>query len=242
MQSGFMILPWDTDFFGFTVAKILPSRLSNHDLENILTQLDRLCVSLVYWACDPADRESRDAGLALNGFLADKKVTYKIDLKNAEEFRPLSVHRCIEEYSATYPDANLENLAIQAGVYSRFNIDPKIGKERFEKLYRLWIKESVSKTIADSVLVFKEKGKAIGMVTLSAKNGYGSIGLMAVDRESRGNKVGQRLLRAARDWFVINNCTTATVKTQANNIAGCRLYEKGGYRLDKLECCYHFWI
>ena len=40
------------------------------------------------------------------------------------------------------------DLSVQSGAYSRFNIDTKIGKKKFEKLYHLWMINSTNRKIA----------------------------------------------------------------------------------------------
>jgi dTDP-4-amino-4,6-dideoxy-D-galactose acyltransferase len=242
LRNNYQILRWDTDFFGFIVARIIACRLTENELEYTLVSLKRQNVSLVYWASDPLDYESQRAATLFGGFLADKKMTYLIDLRNTPTACLQEVNANIEEYLEPLPNSALEALALKSGIFSRFNIDPKFSKEQYESLYKLWILNSVNREHADAVFVAKERGRIIGMVTVSKKNNCGNIGIIAVDESRRGENVGVDLVRTVQKWFVLQGCKIAKVVTQADNVAGCRLYEKCGYHIAEINHFYHFWL
>lgn len=242
-MSVYKILDWDSGFFGFTVTRIIPERMRLQDLGDALRSMQREKVTLAYWASNPHDSESQEAALSCGGFLADRKITYVID---AEEMHrgllPVDSLALVEEFNDLKATPELEDLAIQAGIYSRFNVDPKIPAGRFVDLYTLWIHNSVNKKIADSVLVVRNEGKIVGMVTVGAKNDRADIGLVAVDASMRGRSLGPAMVQAAQKWALNNGFSAAQVVTQGDNLAACRLYEKCGYRIDKVENLYHFWV
>ncbi len=242
MRNTYQILRWDTVFFGFIVARIIPHRLTADELEYTLALLKKQNVSLVYWASDPLDNESQRSAKLLGGFLADKKRTYVFDLQGVSNAYLQEVSTNIEEYLNPLPNSALEALALKSGVFSRFNIDPKFLKKQYESLYKLWILNSVNKKIADTVFVAKDRGKIIGMVTVSKKNYCGRIGIIAVDESMRGKNVGVDLVSTAQKWFILQGCKIMQVVTQGDNIAGCRLYEKCGFHIEKTEHFYHFWL
>jgi dTDP-4-amino-4,6-dideoxy-D-galactose acyltransferase len=196
---------------------------------------------LVYWASNPNDEGSQLAAQRLRGFLADKKVTYVIDINHIHENSD-SFNWVIEEYSDTLPCADLEDLAIQAGMCSRYKCDSRIPENKFVDLYLLWIRKSVNRQMADSVLVARQSGNIVGMVTVVEKNERGGIGLLSVNGDMRGKTLGVALVRAAQAWTRRKGLRFAQVVTQGENIASCKLYEKCGYRIEKVEYFYHFWI
>ncbi|MBI5686694.1 MAG: GNAT family N-acetyltransferase [Verrucomicrobia bacterium] len=237
----FRILDWDTAFFGMPVARILPSRLTTGELEQILAQMKSERVALAYWASDPNDAESQQAARACHGFLADRKTTFVMELGQScgavENFG-----WTLEEYTETVPNSELEHLAIQAGIYSRFRVDPRIPEDKCADLYRQWIRNSTNRRLADAVLVARRAGKIVGMVTVGEKSGVGDIGLIAADASARGLKLGSALVLAAQEWARRRGLKTAQVISQGANLAACKLYEKCGYRTAKVENLYHFWI
>lgn len=80
------------------------------------------------------------------------------------------------------------------------------------------------------------------MITLGRKGERADIGLVAVHSASRGKAIGSLLIRAAQARFVERGFTIGQVVTQGDNTPACRLYEKCGYRVDKVEYYFHFWL
>ncbi len=241
MQEFYKILKWDTDFFGFVVAKICPHSLRDQTLIHTLEGLRKNNVKLVYWASDPQDEASQKLARALGGTFVDQKVTYFINL-DCEYKSNLAITSEIKVFDGNWPNKDLTNLAIESGLHSRFKVDPKIPKEKFEELYTIWIRESVKRNIADSVLVWEDCGRIVGMITVAIKNKRGDIGLIAVDESVRGKRIGEKLVYSALKWAQSKGYMTNQVVTQGNNRAACRLYEKCGYEIEKIQNYYHFWL
>ncbi len=237
----FQLLNVDSEIFGFPVAKILPNTLSQRELEQVISRLKKENVRLAFWASNPNDRESQQAARLCHGFLADKKVTFVMDIGHLPE-RPADMNWAIEEYADARPCAELENLAIQVGRNSRFGADPRISEDTLIDLYTLWIRNSVNKQLADAVFVVRQSGRVVGMVTVGEKDGRGNIGLFAVDPALRRKNLGGSLVCAAQEWARRKGFRFAQVVTQGKNVAACRLYRKCGYQVDKVEFFYHFWI
>lgn len=242
-MTNYQLLDWDSSFFGFTVARILPKRLGIRELQEILRSLLQENVSLAYWAADPSDGDSAQAARVCQGFLADKKVTFALDVETLRnEALLVSADAQVEEYSGAVPTPEMEALAIQAGVHSRFRVDPCIQEDSFLELYRLWIRKSVTGELAEKVFVVRDAaGKVVGMVTVSEKDGRGDIGLLAVDSSVRGRNFGSALVAAAQQWTIDKGISTAQVVTQVDNVTACHFYEKCGYHIDLVEHIYHFW-
>lgn len=238
-MQNYQILNWDSDVFGFGVGKIVPERLSESELTAALQTLKNEKIKLVYWASDSQDVASQNAAQAQQGFLADRKVTYLMSLK---DYRPIAHGNLMEKYKETIPTKELEFLALQSGMYSRFKADPKISDIIFEKIYKLWIANSVNKQIAQAVLIAKKQQHLAGMITLGDKNKRGDIGLLAVHPDYRGLKIGADLVYAGQTWFIEQGYQQSQVVTQLNNKPACALYEKCGYSIEKIENFYHFWL
>jgi dTDP-4-amino-4,6-dideoxy-D-galactose acyltransferase len=237
---NFKLLEFDTKLFGFSVAKILPTHLSLAELQNTINELQKQNVRLVYWPSDSIDEISQQAAKKLNGFLSSEQITYLIDLKKISP--PPLVAPEIKTYQGKNANTELEQLALQAGTYSRFNLDPNLPQELFIKLYHEWIENSVNGSIADRVIVAQHNNEIIGMVTLGEKNDRGDIGLLAVNSNFRGKKIGTKLVHAAQAHFIERGFSHAQVVTQKANIPASLLYEKCGFHQEKIENFYHFWI
>ncbi|MDQ7075203.1 MAG: GNAT family N-acetyltransferase [Gammaproteobacteria bacterium] len=232
-------LNWDTDFFGLQTSKITRINLNNEELSTILIQLKNNNKKLVYYSSinkiNPCILKN------FNGKLTDKKTTFNINLDQLENINKQYYHM-IKPYDKSMPTKDIENLAIQSGEYSRFSIDKNIPREKFIALYKIWANKSIKKEISDEVLVIQEKTKIIGIITLGNKNGVGDIGLVAIDRDHRGKKYGEKLVRSAQSWFIQHRYKFGQVVTQGTNIPACNLYKKCGYSIQKEEYFYHFWL
>lgn len=235
----YQLLEWDTNFFGMKVARITDPSLSIEKLASTLTELRRNGFTFIYW---PANREQNQHDIAkLGGLLVDLKTTFMIELSSSTMDDSMSTD-IVRPYSVSMQLKDLEALAVQSGQFSRFATDSRLPREKFIMLYKTWINRSLRQEIAKEVLVIEEGGHAVGMVTLTEKEGRGNIGLIAVDASSRGKKYGETLVRAAQKWFVKNGYKIGQVVTQGKNISACNLYIKCGYSVEKVEYYYHFWL
>ncbi|MFQ5528652.1 MAG: GNAT family N-acetyltransferase, partial [Thermoanaerobaculia bacterium] len=238
-RKKYRILDWDSEFFGIKVSRVTQPSLGEETLRDLLVELRGTGVSLVYW---PAGRELRSiVARRLHGHLVDVKTTFAVNLGSLE-LSVLKPRRIVERYSPPMSLTDLEYLALEAGRYSRFAVDPNIPRERFEALYRAWIRRSLRKEIAREVLVIRERDRVVGMITLGDKSGRGDIGLVAVASDCRGRKYGQTLVRAAQLWFLERGYASGQVVTQGKNIPACNLYKKCGFSVDETRYFYHFWL
>jgi dTDP-4-amino-4,6-dideoxy-D-galactose acyltransferase len=233
------ILTWDSEFFGFKVARIRAPQLSEYTLQENLKALKSAGTRLVYWASDAECKE--DLIGRLGGSLVDIKATFVIDLRSLDATRCVESDE-VEAADSSMPVTDLESLAIQSGRYSRFAVDTKVPTKKFLELYRTWIGKSLSKEIAREVLVVRAGQRVVGMVTLGDKDGIGEIGLLAVDEYWQGSGYGEKLVRAAQRWFIGHGYTFGYVVTQSRNVPACDLYKKCGYLLSSVQFFYHFWL
>jgi dTDP-4-amino-4,6-dideoxy-D-galactose acyltransferase len=136
-------------------------------------------------------------------------------------------------------------LAVEAGVWSRFRRDARIGESVFKRLYQNWILGSLRGELADVVLIADPLGDSrepVGLITISVTRGQGSIGLLAVDQHARGRGIGAALIETAHRWLADHGVYLVQVATQLENQAACRLYERCGYEIAERRNRYHFWL
>jgi dTDP-4-amino-4,6-dideoxy-D-galactose acyltransferase len=240
MNIEHLILSFDTELFGFKVAKILTPRISAIELQKVLMQLATQDVRLVYWPSDSLDEVSQQAAKQLQGFLGSQQVVYSMNLHKLSENFVTSED--IDIYSSKEANSDLENLALQAGTFSHFKTDPKFPNNLFIKLYITWIKNSLNGQLKEIVMVAKHGSKIAGLITVGTKDGRGYIGLLAVYSEYRGQNIGTHLVRAAQKYWLDNGLIQGQVVTQQANKAACGLYEKCGFKQEKIENFYHFWL
>ena len=229
-------LEWDSAFFGFPVAR-LRSHLLNAELgERCLQWCLRHGIRCLYFlaACD--DIETTDTAARFGFRLVDIRMTLEHDLRGAR--RSSSHVRPCRETDMEM----LKAIAAHSHRDSRFYHDTHFPRERCDELYATWIERSF-RGYADAVLVAERDGRPAGYVTCHLNPaGVGSIGLLGVAAEARGQGVGGELVEAALAHFREHGMTRATVVTQGRNVAAQRLYQRHGFLTRSVQFWYHKWF
>ncbi len=254
--SALVRLDWECENFGFSVAQVSQADLSDAALVDTLRQARAAGVRLAVWPTGERRDVAAEIIAEFGGRLVDRKATFTRPLGGslaANGAREISDRErpAILPYTATTASPGLTELAIAAGKYSRFNVDPTFPREKFQAMYRLWIERSVRGELADAVLVAatdptdneeqvqRDPG---GMITLAESGGVAQIGLIAVAGAMRGRGIGSALIDAAHRWMQTRGAGEARVVTQLENLPACHLYERAGYQLSHVQNVYHFWL
>ena len=198
-------------------------------------------VKLIYWPSDVNCKFQKDISDEFHGDLVDIKTTYEKALNESDRYRK-NQSVTVEFYNNKKPDDRMLDIAIQCGEYSRFKVDRNFPSNKFIALYKTWIIKSLTRELADQVIITKMNDLITGLITVGYKDGKGTIGLVGVHSDSRGTGQGSVLIQAALNYFIENKCFVVQVVTQGSNIAACRLYEKFGFALVYQSNFFHFWI
>ncbi len=232
-------LAWDSEFFGYKVGKINDFEC---DILHILEVARAQNYKLLYAFLHPDDISLNENYKKNNGFLVDEKITFL-------QIIPLKIpqNSLTEIYNETETHPDLIKLGLQSSEFSRFKLDTNFKHENlkediFEKLYTIWIENAVNKKIAEKIIIQKENEKIIGLLTLGIKNNRADIGILAVDTDFRGKKIGQNLILRAFEESKKLRQTQIQVVTQKANQNAYYFYEKMGFILEKVENIYHFWL
>jgi dTDP-4-amino-4,6-dideoxy-D-galactose acyltransferase len=136
----------------------------------------------------------------------------------------------------------LRRLARENHRITRFYADPHFPDERCDDFYETWIARSLEGW-ADVVLVAELEGRPAGYMTVHADPaaGRGSIGLISVAPDARGQGLGQALVRAAVARSRERGLGEVTVVTQGRNVPALRLFEGCGFRIRKVGLWFHKW-
>lgn len=237
-MDGYRVLDWDTGFFGYKVAEIIPDKIQLIEIQTLISRLKKEQVRLAYCFADPANdllnQQLQEAG----AFLADSKITFSRSVTAEGIFTPSPFIRSLP---ISQPSEKLRNMALQSGIYSRFRVDPGFHRHEYERLYDEWIYKSVQRIISKEVLIFDKEGDEKGFITLQVKNSTGSIGLIAVDENARGASVGKELVNASFQYFYSNQVEKIEVVTQQANQIACNFYKSMGFGVKSIVNVYHLW-
>jgi dTDP-4-amino-4,6-dideoxy-D-galactose acyltransferase len=224
------ILDWDSEFFGITIGRVASGA---GDLSAAAAEADaRECVC-TYMLLPAGDAERLLAAQRV-GFMV---VDVRIEL-------------CAQRVSVTDPahgcrladrdlDAGwLASVASRRFINSRFSIDPKFGSDAAGRMYEAWIARGLAGGHRQVVVLDDQAGFVIcghdapvseGVIELIATSG-------TADRGS-----GSRLMSGAHELFLAQGLSSASVVTQAANVAALRLYEGSGYRVRRADVWLHRW-
>lgn len=229
-------LSWDSDFFEKKIGRVNITSKDDLEVASIKGAIEGSDFDLIYLfaASDCVPAETIKVAFP-DALWVDGKITY---LKLLSE-QGHSIDPNIE--SVTQTDNQLYELAIQAGQYSRFNIDTNFERDAYKKMYREWIRNSVSRSIADEVFVYAEKENKLGLITVGRKNNRMDIGLVGVDFRARGKGLASALIKRAEQFARSNDFKEIQVVTQIENKPACALYEKCGFAVESVVNIFHIW-
>ena len=229
------ILKWDSDFFGFKVSRII--FVENTDLkENLKTLYANKSVLTYIFSKNKLDG---DFLKNYNGNLVDIKIVFQKRTTNinidSDSLKNIKV------YKNNYSKERMYQLAFLSGEFSRFNTDSNLPRSKFEELYRLWVDNSISGKLASKVFVYIEERKIVGFTTLSIKDNFGEIGLIAVDKNYQGKSIGSKLIMKVEMYLYEKEIEYLRVSTQEANINAIKFYKKNNFKVIEKMFIYHFW-
>lgn len=224
-------LTWDSEFFNLKIGKVfVKDKIDFNLIDNFLQNNKEYDLIYIF-----SNKEID----TLKSISVDKKVRFVLQNKSISKSK---IEIAVEEYESKEVSHSLLDLTFQSGQHSRFLLDPKFGKEKFEQLYQIWIEKSVQKKIAQKVYVTQHENTLTGFVTVGVKDLEMNIGLIATDENYRGQGLGKALVHKVIADFNNSNQNILSVYTQLDNENACAFYEKCGFKLDNVEYIYHYWI
>lgn len=232
------LLEWDSEFFGFRIARVVPPRLAGEDVQSVYDWCSSERIRCLYLLADGMDSvTAQTAGIGGFRFVDCRVVLETGGLTERPPEMPPSIRL------ATPEDVRaLEEIARTSHTDSRFYFDPEFPRERCDALYSTWIRKSCSEGLADAVLVVIDSSRTAGYISCSVKGEVGQIGLIAVGDWARGAGHGKTLVQSALRWFYEHGVTKIRVVTQGRNVPAQRLYQRCGFLTRASDCWYHRWF
>jgi len=123
---------------------------------------------------------------------------------------------------------SLKKIATALFSESRFYRDPFFSKEEADKLYRIWIENSVKGAAADIVFWIPRRG----FITCKKSGEHsGEIILLGIKKSFRGKGCGTALVKESMIWFHAQDIPSVTVRTQLRNLGALNFYLNLGFSL-----------
>ena len=234
------LLPWDSKFFGLTIARVTHHQLTRE----LCDEIDRWCAERQVRCLYFLARADDDATVCRAEKFGYHLVDVRMTLERVAGTGDKSPDKHSDLRAATSHDVTrLKQIARASHTDTRFFFDANFDRGKAADLYETWIEASCDR-FADKVFVVQRGGDVAGYVTcrLALNRQEGSIGLIAVDAAHQGQGIGRELVQAALDWFEEQKVDRTTVVTQGRNLAAQRLYARCGFITRKFELYYHRWF
>ncbi len=223
-------LGWDSAHFGVTVGRVARDA---YDLRAAAAEADALSFACTYLLVSADDPARLSAAQRAGFVVVDVRIELATEAMNALD----PAHGCRAAHSTA--DAGwLKELAAERFTSSRFFADPRFGHDAAASLFEAWVDSGLEGGPRQLLISGEQTGFVIARYDHPADEGV--IELIASSADAaRGT--GRRLLSAAHERFLAEGLTSASVVTQAGNIAALRLYESAGYRIRHSDVWLHRW-
>ena len=228
---------WDSDFFGFDIAKIS----GNGSVEALLTLMDTLKnegIRLAYVYPESFLDTNKLISAGLENIYQTTYSTYQCSIPSSGIF-PIPE---VTEFDITMDIPAIEELAIISGSNARFSKDTNFKQGASGQFYKQWIHNAMDKRFDDILLVHTKEKKVQGIITGRIADNKVVIGLLGVHPDYLHQGVGTRLLLSIQHWASSKKMTQVQVTTQKDNSAAVQLYNKNGFvKIADIEI-YHIWL
>jgi ribosomal protein S18 acetylase RimI-like enzyme len=239
------LLEWDTNFFGFRIARVIGDKLSQQKAQNIDSFCQENQIKCLYFLSTINDPETTKIAESNNFRFVDIRITFSHirQFVNQDESIDSKVNSDLHLRNVQPHDVS-QLMEISRNSYrdTRFFYDTNFPYYFAEKLYETWIQVSCE-GYADHLIVAARAEECLGYITchINRQDESGTIGLVGVHHNSQGQGIGKKLVWAAIDWFKQKWCSSITVVTQGRNYPAQRLYQRCGFITKELNLWYHKW-
>ena len=234
-------LAWDSEHFGFPIARVRASTISAEAAEAIDAWCEQREIRCLYLLADAGDAETARVAARFGYRFVDARLTYVHDAPDpavsAAAAGQLEIREATE---AEVP--RLRELAARSYETTRFYFDGNFPRERCDLLYELWLERGV-RDPERAIVVPEIEGEAAGyqMLRLPKPGGEAVLELIAIDPKLRGTGLGAAFLRSILSWVQARGATSTTTFLQARNTAAVRAHARAGFACARSETWYHRW-
>ena len=232
-----LLLPWDSEFFGVRIARIVAPRLDSAQWAAASQWCATENIDCLYWLADPTDG---NAHLAKSIGLT--KVDERVFLRKilVAPLEPIT----IPDVRLCEPDdvVHLKEIAAASHADSRFHHDGGFAPARCTRLYETHVVHDCAGG-ADAVWVATRDGLPVGSISCHLRPGrIGEIGLFAVAPEHRGQGIGRSLLQHALHYFGERGVSEVGITANSRSHIGRQLAERFGFAVTSVQWWYHRWF
>ncbi|MCX6993631.1 MAG: GNAT family N-acetyltransferase [Kiritimatiellaeota bacterium] len=237
-------LQWDTDFFGFRIARAAVPALDSRIIKEIYNWCANQRIACLYFIAGAEDRQTiRQA--ESNGFrLVEIRLNVERSLRDWNpDTRPRTAADVLIRGAKPADVPICQDIARTSYVDSRYYFDEHFSEEKCQAYYATWVKKSLEGGV-ELALVAEKNNEVVGYITgvLSKDKPEARYELTGVRETARKTGVGQELFRAGLDWFVRHNIEHVWLATQGRNVPTQRMVQRSGFITRSCLLYYHKWF
>lgn len=232
-------LPWDSELFGFPIARIE----ARPDSRRLLELARAAGIRCAYYECETGDLEAIRSAEASGCQLVEVRVTLEATLAEMKPRTKQHGSQVLFEIGRVGSEtgAELRRLATEVSENSRFALDPGFGPSQARKLYERWVDVSLEGR-AELIMGARDGQYLQGFISCRVKDRMPFLELVAVDRRLARSGVGTALVDHVAEALRDLQHSSARVVTQARNVRALRFYERCGFRVVGTSLMYHRWF
>lgn len=232
------LLQWDSDFFGFPVARVRGPELDRDSAAAVDAWCTERGVRCLYLLLDADDNESARAADAHGYELVDVRLTLSHDLDGLPEADPEASIRQAEPRDIPA----LSALAARSHRDSRF-YRGGFPRGRCDALYARWVADA-GRDPDRWVGVREVAGTAVGykVVRPPGEDGIAVMEILAVDESHRREGIGRNLLQAGLRWGRSVGALAVETATQERNGVSYETHLALGFSCTRREAWRHKWF
>jgi len=236
------LLKWDSNFFGFNIADVIPKTINDKKIVDILNYCKKNKVNLLQFRCNAHHKGSIRLAEQNKFHFVDNRMTFLKKI-NQDEIQEYDTDNSINIRMAIEDDVpELENLVKKLYRESRYYFDKNFPNKNVSSFYRDWIIKSIKGKFDDMVWVICFNGEIVGCCSIAYKKGKNArIGLFGIKNDMSKRGFGKLLIRKVLFFLKNNNSKSVSVVTQGRNYKAQRFYQSAGFYIDKIEIYYHLW-
>jgi GNAT superfamily N-acetyltransferase len=240
-QAPCELLEWDSEHFGFPIARVTGSSLDNASGAAIDDWCRERGIRCVYFSASADDAQSARVAAERGYRVVDVRLTGRHSLEGLDELPPPPagmVIRDAEEDEVPY----LRALAARSHRLSRFRLDGGFPQERCDAMYEAWIERGFrdpERRLRVAVLDGEPAGYHVQAPPRPDGAAYGE--LAAVDEDHRGKGVAFAISVAVLRFDAESGAIAHLGNHSVTNIPIIRVHERLGYRTVWAEVWHHKW-
>ena len=230
-------LPWDSEFFGFPIAKVELTHRSPADLASIEAEARDAGFACLYGSLDPIDAQPSVIVQGQGWRFVDAAIMYSLHPREPELPCPPGISLRL----GTPEDLpELAPMVALLAPWSRFAVDPRFGQDTGRRVQSAWIERAATGATGDfeRVVAGDDVDGALVAFISRARNPepvIDTIGTAAV-----GAGAARALVGVSRSWAGDGPLLGGPIA--ARNVTASRFVQTLGYRATWTRYLYHRWL